>query len=206
VEDLGVVFELMKTAVKPYPSCRYGHAGIDAMLALRAEHKFKPEEIEGITYGTSRSGMILVGEPREKRIDPQNVVDGQFSGPFVLATALATGAMGWDSYAELQNPVIRALLPKVMCEDDPEIEKEFPANMSGKVTVRARGQVFVKTVVVPKGEPDNFLSEAELKAKFAGLVDSVLGVERSAALANAALAIDTCNDVGSLARMSVPAD
>ena len=204
VEDLGVVFELMKTAVKPYPSCRYGHAGIDAMLALRAEHKFKPEEIEGITYGTSRSGMILVGEPREKRIDPQNVVDGQFSGPFVLATALATGAMGWDSYAELQNPVIRALLPKVMCEDDPEIEREFPANMSGKVTVRARGQVFTKTVVVPKGEPDNFLSEAELKAKFAGLVDSVLGVERSTALANAALAIDTCNDVGSLARMSVP--
>ena len=204
VEDLGVVFELMKTAVKPYPSCRYGHAGIDAMLALRAEHKLVPEEIEGITYGTSRSGMILVGEPREKRINPQNVVDGQFSGPFVLATALATGAMGWDSYAELQNPVIRGLLPKVVCEDDPEIEAEFPANMSGKVTVKARGQTFVKTVVVPKGEPDNFLSEAELRAKFAGLVDAVLGAERSAALADAVLAIDTCNDVGSLARMSVP--
>jgi 2-methylcitrate dehydratase PrpD len=206
VEDLGTVFELMKTAVKPYPSCRYGHAGIDAMLALREEHKLKPEEVEAITYGTSRSGMILVGEPREKRINPQNVVDGQFSGPFVLSTALATGAMGWDSYGELQNPVIRALLPKVVCEDDPEIEAEFPANMSGKVTVKARGQTFVKKVVVPKGEPDNFLSEAELRAKFAGLVDAVLGAERSAALADAVLAIDTCNDVGLLARMSVPKD
>lgn len=204
VQDLGGVFELMKTAVKPYPSCRYGHAGIDAMLALRAEHGLRPEEVESITYGTSRSGMILVGEPREKRINPQNVVDGQFSGAFVLATALATGAMGWDSYAELQNPVIRALLPKVVCEDDPEIEAEFPANMSGKVTVRARGTSFSKTVVVPKGEPGNFLSEDELRAKFAGLVDAVLGVERSAALADAVLAIDTCNDVGTLARMSVP--
>src|SRR5580698_10552315 len=28
VQDLGTVFELMNTAVKPYPSCRYGHAGI----------------------------------------------------------------------------------------------------------------------------------------------------------------------------------
>ena len=37
VEDLGTVFELMKTAVKPYPSCRYGHAGIDAVLALRPQ-------------------------------------------------------------------------------------------------------------------------------------------------------------------------
>ena len=36
VQDLGTVFELMNTAVKPYPSCRYGHAGIDAALALRA--------------------------------------------------------------------------------------------------------------------------------------------------------------------------
>lgn len=204
VQDLGVVFELMKTAVKPYPSCRYGHAGIDAMLALRAEHGLRAEEVERITYGTSRSGMMLVGEPAAKRADPQNVVDGQFSGPFVLASALATGAMGWDSYSMLFDPTIRALLPKVVCEDDPEIEAEFPANMSGKVTVRARGRDFVKTVVVPKGEPDNFLSEAELRAKFAGLVDHVLGVERSAALADAVLAIDASNDVGALARMSVP--
>ena len=36
VQDLGAVWELMNTAVKPYPSCRYGHAGIDAALALRA--------------------------------------------------------------------------------------------------------------------------------------------------------------------------
>ena len=204
VQDLGTVFELMKTAVKPYPSCRYGHAGIDAMLALRTQHNLKPEEIESITYGTSRSGMILVGEPREKRINPQNIVDGQFSGAFVLATALATGAMGWDSYAELQNPIIRALLPKVTCQDDPDIEAEFPANMSGRVTVKARGQTFTKTVIIPKGEPDNFLTEAELRAKFAGLVDSVLGRDRSAALARATLAIDTCEDIGTLARMSAP--
>ena len=36
VQDLGTVFELMHTAVKPYPSCRYGHASVDAALALRA--------------------------------------------------------------------------------------------------------------------------------------------------------------------------
>ena len=35
----------MNTAVKPYPSCRYGHAGIDAALALRAANDLKPSEI-----------------------------------------------------------------------------------------------------------------------------------------------------------------
>ena len=204
VERLGREFELMATAVKPYPSCRYGHAGIDAALALRAEHDLRPEEIEEVTLGLSRSGMLLVGEPAAKKADPQNVVDGQFSGPFVIATALATGAMGWDSYGHLQDPVIRALLPKIRCEHDPEIEAEFPANMSANLAVRARGQTFRRKVVVAKGEPANFLTEAELRAKFADLTDAVLGAERARTLADAVLAIDRTADIAALMRLATP--
>ncbi|OJW28609.1 MAG: MmgE/PrpD family protein [Rhodospirillales bacterium 69-11] len=204
VERLGEVWELMNTAVKPYPSCRYGHAGIDAALALRAANDIKPEDITAIRLGLPKSGMLLVGAPAEKKADPQNVVDGQFSGPFVISAALATGKMGWDSYTLLQDPTIRSLLPKVTCAFDPEIEAEFPTNMSGKVTIEAAGKRFEQKVVVPKGEPSNFLSEAELRAKFAGLTDAVLGTERAAALADAVLAIDTTADVSSLVRLSTP--
>ncbi len=108
---------------------------------LRAEHGFDPAAVERITYGTSAAGMLLVGAPADKKADPQNVVDGQFSGPFVLSAALATGRMDWDSYAGLQDPAIRSLLPRVVCEPDPEIEAEFPANMSGKVTDPGRWPV-----------------------------------------------------------------
>ena len=92
IQDLGAVFELMNTAVKPYPSCRYGHAGIDAALALRAANDLLPEEITAIRLGLPKSGMLLVGAPAEKKANPLNVVDGQFSGPFVISAALATGA------------------------------------------------------------------------------------------------------------------
>ncbi|EFH11707.1 MmgE/PrpD family protein [Pseudoroseomonas cervicalis ATCC 49957] len=199
-QDLGQVWELMATGVKPYPSCRWGHAGIDAALALRAELGLKPEEVEGATLGLSRAGMLLVGEPAERKADPQNIVDGQFSGPFVIATALSTGAMGWDSYAKLKDPAIRAMMQHIACENDPEIEAEFPANMSGKLTLRARGQVFTRKVIVPKGEPDNFLSEAELRAKFAGLADTVLGAEQANALAETIGRLDRLNDISSLLR------
>jgi 2-methylcitrate dehydratase PrpD len=204
VQDLGTVFELMHTAVKPYPSCRYGHAGIDAALALRAEHGLAAAEIEQVTLGLPRSGMMLIGQPAEQKADPRNVVDGQFSGPFVLACALATGAMGWDSYQLLQDATVRVLLPKITCEFDPEIEAEFPANMSGKVTIAARGQRFVRKVVVPKGEPTNFLTEAELRGKFSGLAEAVLGPERTAQLASEVLAIDHLGDVASLMRLAAP--
>ena len=204
VQDLGTVFELMATAIKPYPSCRYGHAGIDAVLALRAEHSFDPASIERITYGTSNAGMLLVGAPAAKKADPQNVVDGQFSGPFVLSTAMATGRMDWDSYASLHDPAIRTLLPRVICEQDPEIEAEFPANMSGKVTVLAAGRSYAHKVVVPKGEPANFLTEPELRAKFAGLTEAMLGRARSAALADAVLQIDHARNVSGLAQAAQP--
>jgi 2-methylcitrate dehydratase PrpD len=204
VRDLGQVWELMNTAVKPYPSCRYGHAGIDAALALRAANDIKPSEVTRVRLGLPKAGMLLIGEPAAKKANPENVVDGQFSGPFVISSALATGAMGWDSYALLNDPTVRNLLAKVECVFDPEIEAEFPTNMSGKLTIEARGQRFEQKVVVPKGEPSNFLSEHELRAKFAGLTDSVLGVDRAAALASAVLAIDTTTDVSGLMRLAAP--
>ena len=202
VQDLGRVFELMATAVKPYPSCRYGHAGIDAVLALRSEHNLKPEEIESVTYGLCTAGMLLIGAPADKKADPRNTVDAQFSAPLVLSVALATGKMVWDSYALLKDPIVRGLLAKVKCEHDPEIEAEFPANMSGKIAIKARGKAFVMKVIVPKGEPEKFLTEAELKGKFLGLAEPALGAANAEALAHDVLRIDSFADINQLMRQA----
>jgi 2-methylcitrate dehydratase PrpD len=198
--DLGRVFEVMATGVKPYPSCRWGHAGIDAALALRQELGLEPDEIESATLGVSRAGLLLIGEPAAKKADPRNVVDGQFSGPFVIAVALGTGRMDWDSYRLLDDPAIRALLPKIACSNDPEIEAEFPANMAGKLTLRARGRVFTRTVIVPRGEPANFPDEAAFRAKFAGLACAVLGDAGARALADDVLGLDRLPEAAALLR------
>ena len=93
--------------MKPYPSCRYGHANVDATLALRAELGLKTEEIKSVTMGLPNKGMLLVGAPLAYKQNPQNVVDGQFSGPFVVACALAHGHFGWDSYPKMDAPELR---------------------------------------------------------------------------------------------------
>ena len=154
--------------------------------------------------GMLNKGMLLVGAPLAYKQNPQNVVDGQFSGPFVVACGLVTGHMGWDSYALLKDPTVRALLPKIECVEDPEIQALFPDFMAGKLTIRARGKEFVRTVKVAKGEPDNFLSEAELRAKFHGLADAVLGPDRAALLADAVLGLDRAPDVNGLMRLGAP--
>ncbi len=202
VQDLGSVYELMHTGIKPYPSCRYGHAGIDAVLALRAEHGLSPDEVDSISYGLSNAGLLLVGAPIEHKRNPRNIVDAQFSAPFVLSSALVTGAMEWDSYQRLNDPVIRAMLPKVDCIHDPEIEAEFPTNMSGKMTITARGQTFSRKVVVPLGEPSNFLGTDKLLAKFMALAAPVLGADKATALATAALDLSSLPSVEKLTNLA----
>ena len=203
--DLGTVFELMQTAVKPYPSCRYGHAGIDAALALRAEHGLDPSTIDSVVLGLPEAGMRLIGEPAGQKSSPDSIVDGQFSGPFVIATALRTGGMAWDSYAALHDPAVRALMQRIRCERDTEVQAMFPRNMSGRLTVTAAGRTVTKLVEIPKGEPDNFLTDAELRAKFDALSAPVLGWDRAGRLADAVLGLDMAPGIGALMRLGAPA-
>src|SRR5579864_3033864 len=42
VAGLGNSYETMKIGVKPYPSCRYTHAALDAIIAMRREHNLTP--------------------------------------------------------------------------------------------------------------------------------------------------------------------
>jgi 2-methylcitrate dehydratase PrpD len=104
----------------------------------------------------------------------------------------------------MDQPELRALMPRIECVEDPEIQAEFPTYMSGKLTVRARGQVFVKKVQVPKGEPANFLTEDELRAKFHGLADAVLGKAQATQLADAVIGLGSAADVNALTRLGVP--
>jgi 2-methylcitrate dehydratase PrpD len=204
LQGLGEQYELMETAVKPYPSCRYGHANVDAALSLRAELALRPEEIEAVTMGLPNKGMLLVGAPLERKRNPQNVVDGQFSGPFVVACALVHGHFRWDSYPRMDEPALRTLMAKVDCVEDPEVQAEFPKNMSGRLTIRARGQSFSHMVVVPKGEPGNFLTEDELRSKFHGLADAVLGKAAAAQLADQVMRLASAPHVHAMLQLSAP--
>src|SRR5256885_8248533 len=51
---LGKIYETMKIGVKPYPSCRYTHAALDALIAMRREHNLTPDQIKQIGRASCR--------------------------------------------------------------------------------------------------------------------------------------------------------
>jgi 2-methylcitrate dehydratase PrpD len=82
-------WEIDRLSIKPYPSCRFTHASIEAALAMRSAG-ISAEEIEKIEIhvpaGRSHS---TVARPWARRSTPLN--DRQFSIPWMVAAALTHG-------------------------------------------------------------------------------------------------------------------
>jgi 2-methylcitrate dehydratase PrpD len=205
VEGLGQVYETMAIAVKPYPSCRYSHAAIDALIELRAANDINVNEIESVEIGLPRTGWKIIGEPEADKQRPQSVVDGQFSMPFLAAVALRERRMRWDDYARHINDAdTLELCKRVHSIVDPKAEAEFPAQMSAVARVRTKRGSFEKFVVIPKGEPENFISQDELCAKFDGLVGPYLSDSGRDKLLNALFALEKAGDIGALLQLARP--
>jgi 2-methylcitrate dehydratase PrpD len=206
VDGLGERWETLSLAVKPYPSCRYSHAALDGLFALRDEHNITPEEIDAVEVGLSETGNSIIGDPIETKHTPTNVVDGQFSMPFCAAVALRAGQLTWDDYAaHIGDPETLALCRKVTTHVNPQVEAQFPKQMSGLVRVHTGRGVFEQFVRVPKGEPENFLTDEELREKFDSLVAPYLSDNTAAALAEGLLNIERQSNVGELFALSRPA-
>jgi 2-methylcitrate dehydratase PrpD len=207
VDGLGRRWETLKIAVKPYPSCRYSHAPLDGILALAREHGIKAEEVEEVAVGMPEPGWKITGDPEAAKQSPKSVVDGQFSMAFCAAVALRSGGLAWDDYARhLGDPATLALCKRVRTRVDPRAQADFPAEMSGSVRIKTGRGAFETYVRVPKGEPANFLSAAELRAKFDGLVGPYLSARRCDELAAGLLGLEQAKDIGALLRLTRPED
>lgn len=205
VLGLGRHWETLKIAVKPYPSCRYSHAAIDGILALVHAHGIRAAEVEQVAVGLPEPGWKIIGDPEPAKQSPKSIVDGQFSMAFCAAVALQTGGLTWDDYARyLADVDTLALCKRVRTQIDSRAQADFPAEMSASVAIETARGVFETYVQVPKGEPANFLSAGELRAKFDGLAGPYLGAPRRGQLAEAILALEQARDIGALLRLARP--
>lgn len=173
VAGLGQVWETLHIGVKPYPACRYTHAAVDGLLALRARHGWAAADISAITVGLHRNGMALVGAPLEAKRKARSIVDGQFSMPFAAAVAILRGRFGWDDYDLLGTAAADAVAALVDVRQDPTLEggaHPFGATLE----IVARGETQRLRIPDPSGEPATFPDNATLAQKFRDLAGPVL--------------------------------
>ncbi|GBD10587.1 hypothetical protein HRbin23_00231 [bacterium HR23] len=171
-------WQVLRTAVKPYPSCRYNHAVIDAIAHLVRRYEVQAEEVARLEIALPPIGYALVAVPVEEKRRPRSSVDGQFSVYFASAVAMLEGGLTWASYQRLDDPQVLALIDRTVVREDPSLQ-----GMGARVMlVTHKGGRWEAEVPYPLGEPENPLPWDGFARKFLGLAQTVLPPARADAI------------------------
>jgi 2-methylcitrate dehydratase PrpD len=174
-------FAIEQLSLRPYCACRYAHAAIDALQTITREHgALEPERVRKLTVFTHRTAV-------EQETDPVSVVGARLSTRFNLALALVHGPrLSEVTPEDLRDARTLRVLDRVDVVEDPELTALFPAHWACRTRVeRDDGQVLEHRVDSPLGEPDNPMSEQQVRQKFTRLGEPVLGAAATAALSAA---------------------
>ena len=163
---------------KPYAACRHCHAPIEAALGIAAENDVHPADVARIIVDTYR---LAVAGHDHVEIDGAN--SAKMSIPFSVAAAIAMRSGGMDAFrgkAVLDTTVLD-LARRVAVRENGAFTALCPEKRVASVTVELKdGRLLSKRVDYPKGEPENPISDEELRAKFRSLADCG-GLSRAAA-------------------------
>jgi 2-methylcitrate dehydratase PrpD len=192
-------YAILGAYFKPYAVCRWAHSSVDAVLNLMGRYSARHDEIQKILVETFYEVTRLVNYA------PRNAIAAQFSIPFALAVAILYRRIAPEDVSEenLQKPEILDLARKVEVVVDPEINGQFPAKTIARVTMTtARGQ-FQATVEYPRGNPENPLSDDDLRTKFRSLTTKIVGEKTCEALQSAIFDLSAARDVTALTQLLV---
>lgn len=146
--------------LKPYPSCRGMHNGIDGMLKIVRTHGIKPDEVKQIICRVQDT----VFESNRYMI-PKNGVEGKFSLPYCLALCLYHHQVTPDDFtedSEITEEMIQMMKKVKLVRDT-----DFTDAKSGiEVCVQLKDQKnFSVRGNYAKGDPRNPISDEEFKEK-----------------------------------------
>ncbi|MBI4200077.1 MAG: MmgE/PrpD family protein [Chloroflexi bacterium] len=204
LRDLGEVFHITRTSVKPHACCRYSQGPIDCLLDLVHRQGVKAEVVEHVRVGVLGAGWNIVAAPEEQRRSPKSVVETQFSMPFAAAVALLYGraSLAEHTLEVAQRPEVRDLMARVQCVRDPALDAPFPQRWPAWAEVRTRdGRTLRSAIEYPKGDPENALTWEEMKEKFLGLTAPVVSRRRQQEVIRTIEALDTLGDMRRLGEL-----
>lgn len=189
-DGLGSRWELLETAIKPYPVCHFIHGAADSAIAL---HAAIPDTaaIESIRILIPEPTLHIVAEPEADKLRPANEYAAKFSAPFVVATCLRLGRFGLAELlpAALEDADTLALAARARCEADPDTA--FPTFFSGGVEVLLKdGRRLTRYERVNSGAGERQLDVAAATMKFMGTAGMVLSEAAARRARDAVLTID----------------
>jgi len=172
-------WRLPRSNLKRYPAAYIIHSSIDSALIVRRENGISPNDIEEVrvdAFSWLVEDMVEgMGGVSRYDIDSRETAD--HSLPYCVAVSLVDGEY---NLKQLQSrrweaPEVRDLIRKTKCFRDPKMDKAFPGDRPGRVTVKMKnGEVHIKELAYPRGDYRLPFTDEELAQKFHTLAEGVL--------------------------------
>ncbi len=185
--DLEERWFILKQYFKPYPVCRWAQAPIEGVLALRRAHGLTSDKVDRIEVTTFHESIRLAIRR------PQTTEEAQYSTSFPVAVALVRGAVGAADIADdaLQDPEVLRLSDSLIMAEDEHANAVFPGTRLARVRLVLRdGRSFESDWMQPGWDHTAPPTPADLRDKFHGLADPVLGAARATAIETAIDGLD----------------
>lgn len=160
-------FKLPESYIKYYPAEYHSQSAIWAALDARKEIA-NVEKIESVEIDTHEAGYTILGSDAEKW-SPKTKETADHSLPFIVGMTLLDGKIRNSTYSQrnLSNPNIVNFLKKITVREDKELTAQYPSEIANRITVKLNdGTTITKQVNIPRGHPNNPMSEDEVVSKF----------------------------------------
>ncbi len=189
-------FLILKSCIKPFSSYYVSSSAISAVLSLRKKHGISADDVEQVNV---RSFSQLLGVSSQSVPETKETAD--HSPSYALAIALIEGDVGPDQFAyeQWKDPTVRALMKKMNFTTDPEFDEVFPRKRPAFVEIRTkRGESYSCQVDLPRGSPENPMTDEEIEAKFRGMASRLMGDRQIRQILNMCYHLEQVGDIGQL--------
>ncbi len=163
-DRLGTRWAIAETSHKWHACCRHTHPAADALLQVLAKERLSADQVAQVTARVHQAAIDVLGPVTR----PATVHQAKFSMGTVLGLLAVHGQAGLSEFENhaLTDPDVAAFRERVHMVLDAEVDAAYPGQWIGKVDVRTiDGRSFSARVDVPRGDPGNGLSRAELEDK-----------------------------------------
>ncbi len=200
VKDLprssGDRFRINECGMKSFPIEALSHAPLSAMMKIIKAHDVAPADVREITVEVIARAADILGDPAKYRPTGKETAD--HSLPYSLAVGLMDGKVTPLQFKQerIDDPALIPVMDMVKVVANEEFEARFPEYQPSRVTLTlADGSTHTDQVDVPKGDPRDPMTEAEISVKFDALSTEIVGSEACGRIRDLVMGLDTADSV-----------
>jgi 2-methylcitrate dehydratase len=138
-EDLDRV---KRTILKKYNAEIHSQTAIEGVLALKQQHRFRPEEVAQITLETFDVAYHIIGggDEGDKTAGITIKEQADHSLPYILAVAMLDGNVMPEQYRpdRIRRSDVQEMLHRVTVRPNPSYSERFPNEMPCRIWIRLR--------------------------------------------------------------------